>query len=303
MSKLKDYTCNYGNGGEHVQEIGKALELTFPAVYTNAKDMALLAKAILQKSKSRFCYLPFCHTVEAEALGADINLGNEYTGPRAKTYTYNRLDELSALPEMNFLNGRIGQVIEACRILHSEGEYVALEICGPFTILNALMDIRQIIKGWRKTPKRMIDIFNNIGEQIICYMRESVRAGVTFFCYADPVGGLNILGPKLAEIVAVNFTIPFLLKSIRALDNKALIHLCPKTSLIITELGMAEWRDIDLSGTVSYEEACMEVCGSVGMVGEVCIQSASVPLENEKIRGIELTEDKHNIGMGAPVYE
>ena len=286
MTKLSDYSCTYGNDGTAFFETANQLGLGFPEAYVKAGDMAMLAKALRQDSSSKFCYLPFCHTVEAAALGADINLGNEYAGPRARSYIFNSLDELSDLPEFDFSKGRISQVLDACRMLHAEGESVALEVCGPLTVLSALIDIGQIIKGWRNKPEYMIEIFNGIGRQLIRYMNEAAMAGVRLICYADPTGGLNITGPKLAEIVATNFTVPFLHECEMTLGGNALIHLCPKTSLIITGLGLAEWHDIELDGVLSYEEACLEILGKTGMVGAICIQDAAKRLEDCKIRSL-----------------
>jgi uroporphyrinogen-III decarboxylase len=252
--------------------------------------MAALSKAIQKENRSLFCYLPFCNTVEAESFGAIVNMGNEVAGPRTNTFIYDAIDELPALPEMDFSAGRIKQVIDACEILHGMGENVALEICGPFTILNCLIDIGQVIKGWRKRPELMADIFNGIGSQIARYIRESKRVGVKLFCYSDPPGGLNIVGPKLAEAIATEFTMPFLREALGIAGGGALIHLCPKTSHVLVGLGLAQWLDVELSDVVSYEEACIEVCGSVGIVGDICIQDADQLLEDRKIRGIALSE-------------
>ena len=287
MAELKDYKCSYGNDDTSTQAIIKQAGLRIPEVYTNADDMTVLAKIIKQESNSDFCYLPFCHTVEASALGADINFGNEFTGPRVRTYVCGNVDEFRDLPEIDFSKGRINQVLEACRILSAEGENVALEMCGPITVFSALADIGQIIKGWRKMPEFMIDVFNNYRGQLIRYMREAFQAGVKLLCYADPAGGLNILGPRLTETVALEFTAPFLSEGIKIAGNKALIHLCPKTSYIITGLELAKWHDVGLSGPMSYEKACLEVCNEVDMVGEICIQNAMTTLLNSgKIRSL-----------------
>ncbi len=38
----------------------------------------------------------------------------------------------------------------ACRELRDQGEHVVLQVSGPFTILNVLIDARYVFKGMRK---------------------------------------------------------------------------------------------------------------------------------------------------------
>ena len=71
------------------------------------ETMAALSKALKRHDGASFCELPFCHTVEAEAMGGIINYGNEKTGPRAKEYICTSPEELLELPAMNLQEGRI----------------------------------------------------------------------------------------------------------------------------------------------------------------------------------------------------
>ncbi|MBU3188478.1 hypothetical protein K9O30_03780 [Clostridium bowmanii] len=57
--------------------------------------------------------MTFCVTVEAEALGADIKLGDEKVGPRVNKYAFNNVEELKNIEEINFTKGRIHSVLEA----------------------------------------------------------------------------------------------------------------------------------------------------------------------------------------------
>ena len=50
--------------------------------------MAKPSKALKDHDGAGFCELPFCHTVEAEALGGINYVEMTMTGPRAKEYIY-----------------------------------------------------------------------------------------------------------------------------------------------------------------------------------------------------------------------
>jgi uroporphyrinogen-III decarboxylase len=45
-----------------------------------------VSKKLKDKNRSDFCELPFCHTLEAESMGGEVNYGDETNGPRAKAY-------------------------------------------------------------------------------------------------------------------------------------------------------------------------------------------------------------------------
>ena len=62
----------------------KENNLKFPEVHENLESMVKFSKVMKEHRKDLFCRVPFCMTVEAEALGAIINLGDEKYGPRSK---------------------------------------------------------------------------------------------------------------------------------------------------------------------------------------------------------------------------
>ena len=86
MGEIKDFNCTYDNSAGINGEVTEGLGLCFPEAYLHCDTMAKLSKALKEHDNAPFCELPFCHTVEAEAMGGIINYGNEKTGPRAKEY-------------------------------------------------------------------------------------------------------------------------------------------------------------------------------------------------------------------------
>ena len=294
MTELKDYKCNYGKDDADFGLLIANTGLKFPDLHTNAADIAEFARIISAAAKARFCYVPFCHTVEASAFGANINLGDETSGPRSGAYVYRKCEDLLDLPEIDFGTGRIHEVLRACQILKADGFNVALEICGPFTIANALIEIEQVLKCMRKQPELIAKVFDHIGDQLIRYI-QAAAPDIDLLCYADPAGGLNILGPKHAESVARSFTLPFLRRAKAALGSGKLIHLCPKTSFILAGLNLAKWHSIDLGRPITFEEACLSVCRDIDFVGQICIKDAQQVLSDGRISGLDLLIDKTTI--------
>ena len=74
--QLADPPCGHLDGAGISPESASRLGLKFPDLHCQAAGLAALARQIKNADQGALCLLPFCCTVEAEALGASIHLGN-----------------------------------------------------------------------------------------------------------------------------------------------------------------------------------------------------------------------------------
>lgn len=288
MGDIKDFKCTYNNASENNPEVAKSIGLAFPDAYLHADTMAALSKANKENGGNTMCILPFCHTVEAEAMGGLITLGNEVAGPRAREYVYTNYEDLVNLPEINLSEGRILEVLKACKILRDQGEHVVLEVSGPITVLNVLIDTKHIFKGMRKNPELMKEVFWKVGNAILRYVEEAKKYGVDLISYADSAGGLNILGPKMAEQMVEDFTYEFVKKLSEYADDNTIIMLCPKTTFALLGTEKAELFDVPVSGEIPYGQGCIEVIGKAKIVGQQCIKNVGYILKTKTIKEVVL---------------
>lgn len=284
MEKTVNFTCNYNNAAGIDPAVIRALNLSVPEVYWNAKSMACLAAAIQEKNNTPFCVLPFCYTTEAENMGGHIICDDENTGPKAREFAYPTVEELARLPDIDFSRGRIHQVLEACKILKAQGKAVALELSGPLTICNNLTDISLVFRAWRKKPDLIEQIFSHLLVQSVAYAREAQKAGVDMLCFADPTASIDIIGPKLAQAHAQLFIIPFAQEILPLLDENTILQLCPKIAHTLINLELADWRQHVLAPGISYPAACLEARGQVKIVGQNCIKNMQHILRNGTIK-------------------
>ena len=288
MSKIVDFKCTYDNSVGINEEVTKKLQLSFPDAYKHHNTMVLIAKELKRYDNASFCELPFCHTVEGEVMGGIINYGDEKIGPRAKEYICKDTKDLLNLNSIDFTKGRIAQVLNACSVLREEGENVVLEISGPFTILNVLMDARHVFKIFRKEPEKMQKIFDKFQLEILKFIEEGQRCGANLISFADSAGGVNILGPKMMEQTVQMFTYPFLKKAEKIINDKTVLLLCPKTTFALLGTNKAKFYDIELSKPMKYGEGCIEVIGKTKILGQMCIKNINYKLTESKIKGIKL---------------
>jgi uroporphyrinogen-III decarboxylase len=223
MNKIIDYKCTYDYSIGMYKDVTKKTDLQFPEAYKHWDSMALLALELKKHNNVLFCELPFCHTVEGEAMGGIINYGDENIGPRAKDYICTTAKEILDLPEIDYTEGRIAEVLKACKYLREKGENVVLNVSGPFTLMDVLIDPRHIFKIFKRNPVIMQEIFYKFQKEILYFVVEAQKSGVNMISYADSSGGLNILGPKFSEQVVDMFTYPLLKKMQEIINDKTIV--------------------------------------------------------------------------------
>jgi uroporphyrinogen-III decarboxylase len=288
MSKIIDFQCTYVHSAGINKEAIKGLDIEFPQAYKTWQGLTQLALALKDYDKTEFCELPFCHTVEGEALGGHVNYGDENAGPRGKDYICTTAEELLDLPEIDYSRGRVAEVLKACKYLLDNGEQVVLYISGPFTILNILMEPRHIFKIFHKKPEQMKLIFDKLQREMLRYVKAAQQAGVTMFSYGDSTGGLNILGPELSVKTVELFTYPFFKRVEAILGNESLLLLCPKTTFALLGTEKAVWQDIDLGAPLSYFSACQKIVGKAKFVGQMCVKNRAFILQNGIVKTLVL---------------
>ena len=267
--------CGHQDDATRVLRIAQRLGLPLPAAHTDAHALCLMAAMLRRESRADLTFLPFCCTVEAEALGAHINLGTADCGPRPAGYAY---DSLGAFMDdnrlMDFSSGRIHAILEACQMLKNQDEMVAVEISGPVSILSALVDFAALFKCWRKDAALATQAFLHIGGQLECYARELCAAGVDLISFADPAAAPHIIGPRFSSMLATSFLAPFLEKLAVSLPDTAL-HLCPHSASSLVNAKLAAWEEIPASGQATYQQACLALARRGRIFGKRCIKRAS----------------------------
>lgn len=270
-----DKGCGHQDDATRVLRIAQRLGLPLPDAHTDPHALCLMAALLRRESRADLAFLPFCCTVEAEALGAHINLGNDQIGPRPSGYAY---DSLAAFMDdnrlMDFSIGRIHAILEACQMLKNQDEMVAVEISGPVSILSALVDFAALFKCWRKDAALTTQAFLHICGQLERYARELRAAGVDLISFADPAAAPHIIGPRFSSMLATTFLAPFLENMVASLPGTAL-HLCPHSASGLVKAQLAEWKDAPASGQASYQQACLSLAKAGRIFGKRCIKRTS----------------------------
>ncbi len=232
-------------------EILEKLNISFEDGNKDAFKMAVLSK-ILRENKSRtYCTIPFCHTVEAEALGSTV-IFDERVGNRIEKYSIDNISLIEFIPSIDLVSGRIAEVLKAIKKLKEMDERVCLNITGPISLATSIMDSRLFYKALRKDRETANRLLNLIEDSIVAYILEGINQGADIVSFADPTGTIDIVGPKVYEEISGKSTYN-ILKRIENQLGDTIVHLCGKTSTSLEAIGLLEIDRIKVEGE-SYIE-------------------------------------------------
>lgn len=215
------------------EEMLSSLGIKAGSIYENETTIARLAQAMVETTGTGYAILPFCHTVEAKALGADILPADAAAGPRPGRYVY---DTLSQIPLHSFVHTpEIQHLLAACQELHRAGNKVAFQITGPISMLSCLMDLSSLFRTWRKQPDAVSAFLEQLVPLMLEYVEAICCAGADAISYADPAGTGTILGPRYTKAILQLFTLPFLQAASKYCADRTALMVCPLTMADLTK--------------------------------------------------------------------
>lgn len=289
MSEIMDFKCVSDKMEEIPESIVKKIGRGFPEVHTKAEYIATLSKELKEYKKDTLCRVPFCNTVEAEALGGNIKLGDAKAGPRVESYAFNSIDELMEIGEIDLTKKRINEVLKAVEILSSKGETVVLNVEGPFTIITSLVDSRVFYKAIRNNKEMVYEFLKVMEDNIMKYMKEGIDRGAKIISYGDPVGSKDIVGPKVYKEFSGKSTYNILKHMEDKLDD-SIMHICGKTSTAFQNMGFVESHPIKFEGDITYGHAIdyiLENRKDINIIGHNCIKRTPLKLKDSTLWSIE----------------
>ena len=285
-----NFKCTSDNLEEIPQSIIESTGLKFPQAHTNKEDLSRLAQELKKYKNDTICRVPFCVTVEAEAMGANIKLGDEKNGPRVNEYGFKNVEELGNIEEIDLGKGMIKEVLDSVEYLRNENEVVALNVEGPFTIISSLIEPRIFYKAIRKNREIVDKFIKVIEDSIVKYILEGIKKGARIISYGDPVGALDIVGPKIYKEVSGKSTYNILKRIEGYLDN-CIIHLCGKTSTAFEKIGLSKAEAIEYHEKLTYGEAINDLLRNnknIKIIGHSCIKRTPFKSKNQIIWNIKL---------------
>lgn len=248
--------CPGGMMNMVTSELMDKVQVHMPEAHNDARQMADLAKAVYEEGCFENYGVPFCMTVEAEEMGAKIDMGSHVYEPHVVEYVIHSVSDYKSLTPIDITRGRAKVVLDAIRILKEETDGVPIvgNLTGPISTASSVMEPVIFYKELRKKNKEAHEYMEFITDQLIAFGRAQIEAGADIIAISDPSGTGEILGPKYFKEFAVTY-INKLLDSLQDEKMGTIVHICGQMSPVYKEVNEVHSSALSFDSIVPMKEA------------------------------------------------
>ena len=290
-------------------ELMEVCGAALPAAHSDAEAMAALAKAVSDWGCFENVGVPFCMTVEAEAMGAKVDMGSQIYEPHVKEFVIDSVCELEKLSPMDLTAGRAKVVLDSISILKQQCPDVPVigNLTGPVSTAMSLVEPTVFCRELRKKNAQAHAYMDFVTEQLLSFGLAQIEAGVDVIAISDPSGTGEILGPKyFAE-----FAVPCLNRLVDAFREKnvgTIVHICGQMNQVYPQVAQVRSHALSFDAIVSMRGARENLPGRV-LMGNVSTYGLEFGT-CEKIRtmtqaclktGVDILAPACGLGMKTPL--
>lgn len=262
----KPCICPGGMMNMVTAELMEQAGVFLPEAHTDARKMADLAMAVYQKDCFENVGVPFCMTIEAEEMGAVVDLGSNIYEPHVIDYPIDSVSDFKNLSSIKLDQGRSKTVIDAIRILKAKTDGVPIvgNLTGPVSAASSVLEPVIFYKELRKRNKEAHAFMEFITDQLLLFGRAQIEAGADIIAISDPSGTGEILGPKYFEEFAVTY-INRLLDGLQKEKMGTIVHICGQMKSVYDKVADLHSNIVSFDAIVSLKEVRKHLNGKVLM--------------------------------------
>jgi MtaA/CmuA family methyltransferase len=308
-SKGLPVICPGGMMSMVYREAGEDNNPVWSQAHTDANTMARIAGELAQATGFENVGVPFCVTVEAEALGGRVDLGDARVEPRIVDYI---LDSPAALGRLRTdgaaSRGRMPVVLEAISILKQarQGLPIIGNLTGPVSLATSLMDPNLFLRSMVKDRPFVRELLARLTEFIATFGEAQVKAGADVVSIGDPTASGEILGPDFfGEYVATS--LQTIIGRIKKQGGRTILHICGDISSILGYLRPTGADALSFDASMSIGEV-REKVGDWVLMGNVStflltygpVSRIVKATRRVVIQGIDIVSPACGLGTGTP---
>ena len=224
--------CPGGMLNSAIVEVMEHTGHTLPDGHSDSQLMADLARDIANLTGFENYGVPFCMTVEAEALGSSIDIGSLICEPKIQKERFASVsDALIALPDTAASAKRVEVTASAIHMLSGGDLPVIGSITGPVSTAASLVDPMMFLKELRKDKENAHRVLSSVTDWLLSYALVLKESGADVICIADPTATGEILGPRFFEEYALTY-INRLVEGIKSTGTPVIVHICGQLSSV-----------------------------------------------------------------------
>ncbi len=247
-----------------VTQIGivEAMEKTdsfWPEAHTDAEKMAILGSSLYELVGLECARIPFCLTVEAEAIGCKVNLGSEDKTPLVMESPFQNASDIK-IPTDFLHNGRIPVVLEALKKLkekYGDTLPIIVGITGPFTLTGHLLGVEKMVRYMRTKPYEIESALDKALDVSMEYVNALSEIGPDIICVAEPTSATELINPLQFKTIVK----PRLEDLSREINTKKVLHICGSAEPILKDMASIGYDGLSVEEKVDVKWAKEELKG------------------------------------------
>jgi len=243
------------------------LGVRWPEAHTDPALMAKLAGGAHSLLGFDAVRVPFCQTIEAEALGVPVHIGTHDTLPTSSAHPFRPGDPVP-VPEDLLGRGRVPVLLEAVRILRSEfAERAAViaGVVGPFSVAGHLLGTDQLLMQSFLDPDSIRPAMESAVRTAAQIASAAVRAGADVVCVEDMAASTDLIRPQ----TFVDLVLPYLKQLISEIPAPVVLHICGNTNPILDAMVQTGADALSIDCKASFAAALRSAEGRATIIGPI----------------------------------
>jgi [methyl-Co(III) methanol-specific corrinoid protein]:coenzyme M methyltransferase len=248
-------------------ELMEAIGVTFPEAHHDPALMMKLGSAACNVCELESVKVPFDLTVEAGALGAEVDYGAFNTLPVVKNPLFSIPEEFSTVEEFS-KKGRVPVILEAIRLCRKDYDGrvpVISSLVGPFTLSTMLFGLERLFFWMLKEQDNYKSVLKKATNLCIGYAQEQFRAGSQVVQIADPSSSRDLISSEQYG----TFVAPYHRELCSCLDSPTVIHICGNITSHLKYIAETGASGISFDYKTDIEEAKKWLKGKMALIGYI----------------------------------
>ena len=261
------FICPGGMMNMIVTEVMKKTDCFWPEAHADAEKMAVLSMGANRLAGIENLGVPFCMTVEAEAMGATVDLGSRESEPKVIGYALSRMEDWETLSTLDVNTGRAKVCLDAIKILKERMPEVPViaNLTGPVSLATSLVDPLVYYRALHKNKEAAHKITRISTDNLIRFGDAMILAGADVICIADPSATGEILGKWVFD----EFALPYLNEMAEHFRSNfgipSIVHICGDLKSLGDTLGQISAEAVSVDSVVSMKTLRSLAVGKVTM--------------------------------------
>lgn len=302
--------CPGGMMNMITRELMERSELLWPAAHSNPALMADLSAASYEYGCFENFGLPFCMTVEAEAMGATVAMGDLDREPHVIGDAIDSVTRWRQLRPLDKNMGRVKVVLDAIRLLKDRNPDVPIlgNLTGPVSVAGSVLESTIYYKELRRKKDDAKAFMDFIVDQMLDFGLNQLAAGADAIAISDPSASGEILGPALFR----EYALPALDRLARGLKTDfpeagIIIHICGKMHTVLEALGEIPADVFSFDAVVSLAAARERLPGKrlMGNVSTFTLEMGTpekiAALTRNCLKAADIVSPACGMGTGSPL--